>query len=818
MAILLASTTTALLLVAIAILAYEFFSFRGAVIQDLLAQTEIIGNDSITALASNNKAEAEQNLSALSAKPNIVAACLYRRDAKRDSYTLFASYSTTDRTNFAPPPYPEPEGSNVQNGNLVLWHYFTSNGTHGAIYIESNMTELYTKLWHYASLIATFTLASLLATFLLASRLQRVISRPIFHLAQTAKVVSTQKNYAVRAVKESSDELGSLIDDFNEMLSQIQERDGALHRANDELEQRVRERTKDLEQQFGRISLLNQITQAVAARQDYESIVSIVLQQLEEHLPVDYSSSYWFDSDKEVLNVLARGPRSKHIAAALKIPDAVPLDETPFRPCINGEMVYVPDGSKLEIEMAKRMAGTGFHSCVSTPLIVEDKAFGLLVLLRRDKDGFSRAEREFITGLSAHVALAIHQVQLYQDLQKAYNDLRQSQQAVMQQERLKALGQMASGVAHDINNALSPVVGFADLLAQTEKGVSESGKKHLEYIKTAGRDIAHIVKRLREFYRPRDEHESLHLLQLGAVAKQMIDMMQPRWRDIPQVNGINIKMETDFAADTPEFAGIESEIREALTNLILNAIDALPTGGTITIRTRAAKRPPREGSPTEYAVLEVSDTGVGMDETIRKRCLEPFFSTKGKRGTGLGLAMVYGVIERHEGKIEIESEQGKGTTMRLLFAVRDLDVSDTTELIENGHVPGPFRILYIDDEPALRSLIQEILEHDGHKIETADGGQAGINAFHSAYIRKDPFDVVVTDLGMPIVDGQAVARAIKSESSATPVIMLTGWGAFLKKDGDVPKEVDGILSKPPRIEEIRTMLRRVTHKAKNGKN
>ena len=816
MAILLASTATALLLVAIGILTYEYFSFREEVVHDLLTQTEIIGDNSIIAMAAGNKSLAEENLSALKAKPNIVAASLYIRELRQDSYSVFATYTSTDHANFTPPSHPEPEGASVQNGNLVLWHYFSSNGTHGAIYIESNMTELQARLWHYASLIAAFTLASLLATFLLASRLQRVISRPIYHLAQTAKVVSTQKNYAIRAMKESNDELGSLIDDFNQMLSQIQERDGALHRANDELEKRVRERTKDLEQQFGRISLLNQITQAVAARQDFDSIVSIVLQQLEEHLPVDYSSAYWFDAEKDHLNTLVRGPKTKHIAEALKIPDIIPMGYTPFRPCINGRMVYVPDGSKVDLEMSRRMSGTGFNSCVATPLIVEDKTIGLLVLLRRDTDAFSEPEREFITGLSAHVALAIHQAQLYQDLQKAYNDLRQSQQAVMQQERLKALGQMASGVAHDINNALSPVVGFSDLIAQTEKNISDNTKKHLKFIKTAGEDIAHIVKRLREFYRPRDENESLHSLDLAAISKQVIDMMQPRWRDIPQVNGIHIEMQTDFAADTPAFAGIESEVRESLTNLMLNAIDALPQGGTITIRTRAAERPGKDRQTTRYSVLEVSDTGVGMEEQVKKRCLEPFFSTKGKRGTGLGLAMVYGVIERHEGKIEIESEPDKGTTVRLLFAIRNLEIPDTTELIANDHAPSPLHILYVDDEPALRALIYDILESDGHQIEMADGGQAGINAFHSALIRKAPFDVVVTDLGMPIVDGHAVARAIKSESSTTPVIMLTGWGAFLKKDGDIPKEVDGILSKPPRIQEIRAMLRRVTHKCKNG--
>jgi signal transduction histidine kinase/ActR/RegA family two-component response regulator len=816
MAIMLVSTATALLLVAAAILTHAFFSNRAAMVQDLFTQAEVVGNNSTASLSFGDYVAAHEELTAFEEKPSILGACLYSKEDDAQ-YNVFTNYYAPGHVHFAFPAHPDHGGNAVKNGNytlsngrVVLFYYFRANDTPGAICVVADMTGMSASLWHYGFLIGAFTVVSLLATLFLASRLQRVISRPIFHLAQTAKVVSTQKNYAVRAVKESDDELGHLIDDFNEMLSQIQERDAALHQANDELEQRVRERTRDLEQQFGRISLLNQITHAVATRQDFEGVVTIVLQQLEEHLPVAYSTAYWFDARSETLKVLARGPKTRPIAEALKIPESIPLDLTPFRPCLAGEVVYVPDGGKDDLAMAKKMSGAGFNSCVATPLLVQDKVIGLMVLLRRETDAFSRAERDFIRSLGAHVALAIHQVQLYQDLQKAYNDLRQSQQAVMQQERLKALGQMASGVAHDINNALSPVVGFSDLIAQNERGLSEAGKKHLLYIKTAGEDIAHIVKRLREFYRPRNEQESLQSLNLRVISKQVIDMMQPRWRDIPQIHGINIELKTDFDPETPEFAGIESEIREALTNLLLNAIDALPKGGTITVRSRKIERPPKENKISTYAALEVCDTGVGMDEQTQKRCLEPFFSTKGKRGTGLGLAMVYGVVERHDGKIEIESRPGKGTTMRLLFAGRPMAVSPNTEPPESDEPPAPLHILCIDDEPALRTLVHEILEHDGHKIEMADGGQAGINAFQAAKKRKDPFDVVITDLGMPMVDGHAVARAVKGQSSRTPVIMLTGWGAFFRGDGDVPTEVDGILCKPPRLHEIRSMLRRVT--------
>ncbi|HEX3624193.1 MAG TPA: ATP-binding protein [Verrucomicrobiae bacterium] len=807
----LASTATALALVAAAILTYEYFSFRASLIHDVQTQAQIVGSENIGALFYRDKKAAAQNLSALSEQPNIIAANLYYKDLRGD-YNIFATYTQPGQIHVDPPAKPVADGASIDGHNLSVWHYFKSGDTAGAIHLQADMTLLYAKLWHFGYIIGGFTLISLVLTFILASRLQRIISGPIFHLAQTAKTVSTQKNYAVRAVKESEDELGNLIDGFNEMLYQIQGRDVALHQANEELEKRVKERTRDLEQQFSRISLLNQITYAVTVRLDFESIVSVVLQQLEAHLPLDYGSAYLFDAETEMLKVLTRAPQSKSIAAALKVPDSFPVDDTAFRPCLNGEMVYLADLGKVDYPMAKKTSEAGFSSSIGVPLVIEGKTFGLFVFMRKERDGFSRAERDFIRGLSAHVAMAIHQAQLYQNLQKAYNDLSRSQQSLMQQERLKALGQMASGVAHDINNALSPVIGFADLIGMTEPALSDASKKHLLYIKTAGEDVAHIVKRLRDFYRPRSEREPLQAINLGILVKQVIDMTQPRWRDIPQANGTNIEVRQELGEVAPEFAGIESEVREALTNLILNAVDALPRGGTITVRTSAMERPVKNGDVSMQAVLEVSDTGVGMDEQTQKRCLEPFFSTKGKRGTGLGLAMVYGVAERHQGKIEIESALGKGTTMRLVFPVRNLAIFQTTESADNDQPPPPMRILCIDDEPALRILIHEMLLRDGHNIEMADGGQAGIDAFRAALKRKTPFDVVVTDLGMPAVDGNVVARTIKSESSTTPVIMLTGWGVFLKNEGDLPSEVDAILSKPPRIKEIRNMLRRVTKK------
>jgi signal transduction histidine kinase/ActR/RegA family two-component response regulator len=398
---------------------------------------------------------------------------------------------------------------------------------------------------------------------------------------------------------------------------------------------------------------------------------------------------------------------------------------------------------------------------------------------------------------------------LHEDLQKAYDELRQTQHSVMQQERLRALGEMASGIAHDINNALSPVMAFSDLILQREPALSQNARRNLTHIRTAGEDIAQIVARMGEFYRRRENRERLTATKLNRICAQVIDMTSPRWQDMAQSQGTNVNITTDFEPELPELYGDESELREALTNLLLNAVDALPKGGTITMVTRSItlKGDGPSGTAPTHVALEIRDNGTGMDERTRQRCLEPFFSTKRDRGgTGLGLAMVYGMMERHEGTIEVESQPARGTTIRLVFPLRHIPEPSPVMPAPVPELAASLRVLYIDDEPLLRELLKEIIEHQHHQVETADGGQAGLEAFLAAKNRGEPFDLVITDLGMPHVDGRQVAQRVKSESAATPVVMLTGWGAMLGESLEVPSEVDVVLCKPPRMAELTETL------------
>jgi CheY-like chemotaxis protein len=219
---------------------------------------------------------------------------------------------------------------------------------------------------------------------------------------------------------------------------------------------------------------------------------------------------------------------------------------------------------------------------------------------------------------------------------------------------------------------------------------------------------------------------------------------------------------------------------------------------------------PRErGAPEQHVRLEVRDTGIGMDEETRRRCLEPFFTTKGNRGTGLGLAMVYGMAQRHSATLEIDSEPGNGTTMRLLFPV-SVAASGSSARVPVLRVPSrSLRLLIVDDDPVLNESLRNALTEDGHCVTVANGGQAGIDAFHGAQQTPEPFDVVITDLGMPYVDGRQVIDSVRATAPRTPTILLTGWGQRLA-DNEQPPRADRLLSKPPRLRELRTALSELT--------
>jgi signal transduction histidine kinase/CheY-like chemotaxis protein len=556
--------------------------------------------------------------------------------------------------------------------------------------------------------------------------------------------------------------------------------------------------------QLSRLDLLQKITRAIGEGQDPANIFRVVLQRLEDDMPIEFGCICLHEARDDHLIAGTVGARSTPAAASMGIAEQtrIPIDDNGISMCLRGQLVYEPDVREVPFPLPQRLAGAGFRSLVIAPLLIEGNVFGMLIAARRAAGAFTSGDCEFLRQASEHAALATQQAQLYSALQRAYDDLRQSQQTALQQERLRALGQMASGIAHDINNAISPVALYTESLLEREPNLSERTRSYLVTIQRAIEDVAETVARMREFYRPREPEIVLGRIHINRAVQQIVELTRARWSDVPQQRGIMIELRNELADDLPELIGAESEVRDALTNLIFNAVDAMPNGGVLTLRT----------SPlgSERVCLEVIDTGIGMDEETRRRCLEPFYTTKGERGTGLGLAMVYGMIQRHSAELEIDSEPGKGTTMRLIFT---LSVPDTAA---SGVVPvlvppqSPLRILLVDDDPILLQSLRDTLQGDGHSITAASGGQAGIDAFAAALASGAPFDAVVTDLGMPYVDGRKVAAMVRAASSTVAIVMLTGWGQRLVADDEVPPHVDRVLNKPPRLAELRVILAELT--------
>jgi CheY-like chemotaxis protein len=382
-------------------------------------------------------------------------------------------------------------------------------------------------------------------------------------------------------------------------------------------------------------------------------------------------------------------------------------------------------------------------------------------------------------------------------LESTLSELRATQDAVVKQERLSALGMMAGGIAHDFNNALTMMLGYSELLLPwLQAHGSERELGFLRNIVAAAQDSTHIVGRLREFYRPAESNEIREPVALNTIVEQAVALTAPKWKARSQADGIQISVLTELR-DVPQISGCPAELREVLTNLIFNAVDAMPYGGAIIIATAEDE----EGR----ANIAVSDTGTGMTEEQKQRCLEPFFTTKGERGTGLGLSVVYGILQRHEAHLEIVSQPGHGTTFNINFPANAAPAITGPKIMETAATP--LQILVVDDQELISELIAECLKGDGHTTMTAANGREALELF-----RKTPADLVLTDQSMPGMNGVQLSVAIKELAPQTPVILLTGFGEEMNAAGSAPGGVDLVVGKPVSGSDLRKAIHQVMAK------
>ena len=358
------------------------------------------------------------------------------------------------------------------------------------------------------------------------------------------------------------------------------------------------------------------------------------------------------------------------------------------------------------------------------------------------------------------------------------HELERAHGRIVENERLRAVGELASGVAHHLNNLLAVVLGRVQIALRRAEESSEV-IRNLEIAERGVLDAGEVVRRMSVFSRAQAMPEWIGV-KVNELAEEVIEMTRPRWQSEAQIRGIDIQVKL-HAGDTPKAAGDPSTLREVLMNLIFNAIEALPAGGEIAITT---------WSEEESVFCSVADTGVGMSAATQKRAVEPFFTTKGFASTGLGLSVAYGIIRRHGGELSIDTVEGRGTTVTFrLIAAKPLDPAE-------HEVPAPLpeklRILLIDDDAQVRAVVGELLSGNGHTVIAAAGGLEGLARLDG----DEAIDLVLTDLGMPGMTGWDVARAAKARRPGVRVGLITGWGEEERSRFEEEPVADFVLAKP----------------------
>ena len=376
-----------------------------------------------------------------------------------------------------------------------------------------------------------------------------------------------------------------------------------------------------------------------------------------------------------------------------------------------------------------------------------------------------------------------------------------------QMEKLSALGELASGVAHDFNNTLAGILGRAQLLQRMDD--PEKLRRGLDIIIKTAEDGAKTVKRIQDFARQRRDH-NFELVSVDQILLDASEITRPRWKNCAEASNIHISLDLQIGSNALVM-GDDSELREVLVNMVFNAIDAMPEGGTLTLSTRTAG---------EQVVVKVADTGVGMYPEVRSRIFDPFFTTKGKAGLGLGLAVSFGIIRRHGGNIEVESQYGKGTEFRITLPVaqiaetqlvrRELELEPqepiALTMTHAGELP-PTRLLVVDDEDFVRNLLGDILESEHCEVVLAKDGTEALALFC-----EREFDGVFTDVGMPGMSGWELAREIRQLNKGIPIAIITGWGELVGSNEQRAAGVDWVVAKPFTADRIAELVSEINNR------
>ena len=366
---------------------------------------------------------------------------------------------------------------------------------------------------------------------------------------------------------------------------------------------------------------------------------------------------------------------------------------------------------------------------------------------------------------------------------------------LIQSEKLRAMGVMAAGIAHDFNNVLAIINGYSELLAHSSDG-NEEMIKGLKAITRAVDDGAETVRRLSEFTRRETSMSKYISVNLVDLITQSIDFAKPKWKDVAHAGGKTYEMDVEGLSPVQNVLGNPAELREIIINIINNAIDAMPDGGCITFRTWESG---------DSVFMNIADRGCGMSKEVQEKIFDPFYTTKGIEGSGLGMSVSYGIIVKHGGKIEVTSKIGKGTVFTI-----ELPVATKKVLPDSSQEPAinikhnKYRILVADDVKEISGILHMFLTRQGYNVDKVDSGAEAVKQ-----LQKECYDLIICDLGMPEVSGWDVIRAVESLDKRPKIGLITGWADMLDSLKKDDMGVDFVISKPIKYQKLSTIVKEV---------
>ncbi len=548
-----------------------------------------------------------------------------------------------------------------------------------------------------------------------------------------------------------------------------------------------------LEQRDREIAVLSaqtELSEALVHAHDVRTALDSALIALERSFPGQVYVLYALDAEQRIAAALCKEGGTVYRDESIGAPIATHglssyILAQPGPVLFNNEGEIVAAGivcnevGDTNFPVTESVIGAALHAVDGSPL-------GLISVQSYARNAFDQRHAALLASIARQIALVLENARLIEQDQRRLRELEQAQHRVIESERRRAIGDIAAGVAHDFNNLLGAILGNAQLIQLAESLEEAAGMA--ETIEIAARDAATIVRRIQEFTRSREAADRAPVDVHGLI-ESAINITRPRWRDEAQLHGSMIEVRSECAPAAPVF-GVESELREVLINLIMNAVDAMPEGGALTIGCRQER---------DRVAIYVRDTGCGMSADVLTRAGQPFFTTKGSQGTGLGLAVSQGIVQRHGGELLLDSVEAQGTTVTMCLPVAQIHQGRHVATREGGARCG--RIILVEDDALLRTVLARMLARAGHHVTECASGPEALH-----HLAQHDADVLLTDLGLPGMSGWELARAARAGRPDLPVILATGWG-----DRIAPEDARrcGVMLVLPKPLEQKTLLEAV---------